>query len=196
MELNPPKKPNLLHYDIEYDSTKPELTLKTFVSDIKGMLSRYEGNKNRIVEIEQELQDIYHYMEIAAYKKVPDGYKLYRKIAELRRERRSCKNEIDLLWPIYEYFHGTDILNKLSYIQGEVSKMKGAIDNRTYQVRSDVLDSWLNPDEPKTEEPADEDENVFETADLTIDDLEDVPENQITKSTTAKYKQVWKAANA
>ena len=75
----PAKKNRILHYDVEYDSTKPEQTIRDFVSSVKGMIARYEANKNRIAEIEDELQDIFHYIEISTYKKVPDGYKLVKK---------------------------------------------------------------------------------------------------------------------
>ena len=189
----PAKKNRILHYDVEYDSTKPEQTIRDFVSSVKGMISRYEANKNRIVEIEDELQDIFHYIEISTYKKVPDGYKLYRKMAELRRERRACKSEMDLLWPIYEYFHATEILNKLSHVQGECAKSKAGIDGRTYLVRSDILDEWLNPPETTV--------NIIPEDIPSIDaDLEPVddPETLKTPGKTetkpmSAFKQVWKA---
>lgn len=145
VDITTVKKNPVLHYDLEYDSMKPEQTIRDFVSNIKGMVSRFESNKARIIEIENELLDVYHYIEISTYKKVPDGYKLYRKMAELRRERRACKNENDLLQPIYEYFHATEVLNKLSHVQGECAKCMEAIDNRTYTVRTDILDEWLEP---------------------------------------------------
>lgn len=145
----------ILHYSVEYDSTRPEETIRNFVADIRGMIAKYEYNKNRIAEIETELVDLEHYIEIASYKTVPNGYKLYRKMAELRRERRACKNENDLLWPVYEYFHATEVLNRLSTLQGDVAKVKGAVDSRSYLVRTDILEEYMNP--PKKEGPEDED---------------------------------------
>lgn len=141
-----PKQAHMLHYDVEYDTTKPEETVRTFVGDIKNMLARYEGNKTRIFQIEEELNDLEHYMEIGNFKNVPEGYKLYRKLAELRRERRACKNENFLLKPIYEHFYATEVLNKLSYVQGECTKIKNTIDARAYTVRTDILDEWLEPE--------------------------------------------------
>ena len=140
----------VLHYNIDYDSTKPEETIRNFVGDIREMIARYDGDKARLIEIEAELQDLLHYIEIANFKRVTDGYKLYRKIAELRRERRACKNEIDLLWPIYEYFHATEVLNRLTTVQGNVSKAKEAIDQRVYGVRTDILDDWMEEKKPET----------------------------------------------
>ena len=213
------KKNPILHYDLEYDSTKPEQTIRDFVASIKGMVSRYEDNKARIIEIEDELQDIYHYIEISTYKKVPDGYKLYRKMAELRRERRACKNEIDLLWPIYEYFHATEVLNKLSHVQGECAKSKEAIDNRTYTIRTDILDEWLEPQGTTVDvisednEPAGIDlndtswlpdlqigETVLEPEDPNCDlEAMDDPATlrspgKVEKKPMSAFKQVWKSA--
>lgn len=149
-----------LHYSTDYDTTKPEETLQTFVSNIKDMMARYTGNKARIIEIEKELSDLEHYMEISSYKTIPNGYKLYRKLAELRKERRKCKNENDLLVPIYEHFHATEVLNKLSLVQGECGKLKETIDGRLYQIQTDVLDEYIYPEgknktEKKENEPED-----------------------------------------
>ena len=85
-------------------------------------------------------------MEIASFKNVAVGYRLYRKLTELRRERRACKNECDLLQPVYDYFHATDVLNRLTILQGDCVRAKDAIDNRTYMTRTDVLEPFLVPD--------------------------------------------------
>ena len=211
LEKIPAINNSILHYDLEYDFTKPEKTIREFVADIKAMVSRYEFNKNRVIEIENELNDICHYMEISSYKNVPEGYRLYRKLAELRRERRACKNENDLLQPVYQYFHATEVLNKLTTVQGEVAKAKSAIDARTYLVRTNALDEWLNP--PKKEEEAPEPvPDIFELAaevkpnddgtettlihlDEKMTDLINGKAEDIPQKNMAKWKQVWKAAN-
>ena len=145
LDFGTQKKSTLLHYDLEYDTTNPEDTIRKFVENMKGMMARYDGNNLRLIEIEQEINDIEHYMEIGKYKNIKEGYRLYRKLAELRRERRACKNENDLLWPVYEHFHGTEFLNKLTYVQGECSKVRNTVDARVYSVRTDVLDEWIDP---------------------------------------------------
>ena len=208
VELAPPKV-NVLHYDIDYDSTKPEQTIRNFVSDIKGMVSKFEYNKRRIIDIQNELEDLYHYIEISSFKTVPTGYKLYRKMAELRRERRACKNENDLLKPIYDYFHATEVLNKLTHVQGDCGICKAAIDARTYNVRTDILDEWLEPQGTTVnvvteEEPAGIDLNdtswlpdlpIEEEALKSMDDPATlkVPGKTETKPMSA-FKQVWRAA--
>lgn len=139
----------ILHSDIDYDTTKPEETLRTFISDVRKMLTRYSENKERINQIENELNDLEHYIELSIFKPVVPGYKLYRRLAELRKERRACKNEIDLLQPIWEHFHATEVLNKLSMVQGEVAKTKSAVDNRCYVCRSNIVEE-ITEDEAVT----------------------------------------------
>lgn len=141
----PVQKNAVLHYNLEYDSTNPEQVLRDFIGNIRKMISRFEGNQQRLAEIETELVDLEHYIEIVEYQNAPGGYKLYRKLAELRRERRACKNENDLLRPIYEHFHATGVLSKLGLVQGEIAKSREAIDSRVYAVRTDVLDELINP---------------------------------------------------
>lgn len=153
VDMSTRKTNPILHYDLDYDTTKPEETIRKFVADIRGMITKYEWNKNRVEEIETELVDLEHYIEIARFKTVANGYKLYRKLAELRRERRCCKSENDLLWPIYEYFHATEVLNRLSTLQGDVAKVKGAVDSRCYLVRTDILEEYLNPVKKEPAEP-------------------------------------------
>jgi vacuolar-type H+-ATPase subunit I/STV1 len=138
-----------LHYTVEYDSTQPEQTIRDFVANVKNMVSRYTDNRARIQEIEQELVDLEHYIEIADYQPVPGGYHLYRKLAELRRERRACKNENDLLQPVFDYFHATEVLQRLTILQGDCAKAKSAIDSRTYRTRTGVLEQFIDP--PKKE---------------------------------------------
>ena len=141
----PVQKNAVLHYNLEYDSTHPEKVLRDFIGNIRDMMARFEGNQQRLAEIETELVDLEHYIEIAGFQSAPNGYKLYKKLANLRRERRACKNENDLLLPIYEHFHATGVLSKLGLVQGEVAKTREAVDARVYAVRTDVLDELINP---------------------------------------------------
>lgn len=157
--------PPMLHYNLDYDTTKPEEVIRSFVAGIKASISRYADNKQRITEIETELVDLEHYIEIEDYKPVPKGYSLYRKMAELRRERRACKNENDMLQSIYDYFHATDVLNKLTAVQGQCSRVKSAVDMRVYTVRTGVLNEFMYPKASSQEE--------FDLdMDLTIPDVE------------------------
>ena len=162
-----------LHYTVDYDSTNPEQTFRDFVANVKGMVSRYEDNKARVAEIEQELVDLEHYIEIASYQNLPNGYRLYRKLAELRRERRACKSENDLLQPVYDYFHATEVLPRLSILQGDCAKAKSAIDSRTYRTRTGVLEQFINP--PKKESADHDPEKIIDLG-KDLDDVLKIPE--------------------
>ena len=200
MDIQPSKPNQVLHYSIEYDTTHPEETIRKFCSDIREMVARYEGNKQRLIEIEGEHQDLLHYIEISPFKKVTDGYKLYRKLAELRRERRALKNENDLLQPLYDTFRQPDILNRLSKVQGDVSKVHDAIDGRVYGMRTDILNDWFEPE--KKEEPgvtvveAEEQAapvDIPEVNEEVEDAVDDMIDQKDIRAAQAKFKLAWSA---
>ena len=201
MDIQPSKPNPIMHYNIEYDTTHPEETIRKFCSDIREMVTRYEGNKQRLIEIEGEHQDLLHYIEMSPFKKVPDGYKLYRKLAELRRERRALKNENDLLQPLYDTFRQPDILNKLGKVQGDVTKAHDAIDGRVYGMRTDVLNDWFEPEkkeEPgvtvvEAEEPA-VSVDIPETNEEVEDAVDDMIDQKDIRAAQAKFKLAWSAA--
>mgnify|MGYP007069843679 CR=1 FL=1 len=123
----------------EYDTLHPEETIQNFCMAAREMISRYEYDREQYAELENEMQDLLHYVEISADKNANAGFKLYKRLAEVRRERRACKNEMDLLQPIYDTFHNTGIINKLSELQGKCRNNKQLIDSREYTVRTDIL---------------------------------------------------------
>ena len=135
-------KPAPMHYGYEYDSLKPEAKLKEFQAYIRKCLTRYESDIEDLKNCEQEIQDILHYMEMSENQKRPDGYKLYKRLTEARRERRRCKNEIELLQPVYSLFHGTKLLEQLAQTQGNCRLIKESIDERVYLARTDILDEF------------------------------------------------------
>ena len=138
-----------LQYRTEYDTLHPEETIRDFIRKIREMLAQYDYNLNRINEIEMELIDLEHYIEISDYKKVPDGYKLYRKQKDLRMERRARKSENELLKPVYECFSGIGIIGQMTAAQGKVRTAQSVIDCRVYNVKTHILDEFL--DKPKLE---------------------------------------------
>lgn len=201
MDIQPSKPNQVLHYSIEYDTTHPEETIRKFCSDIREMVTRYEGNKQRLIEIEGEHQDLLHCIEISPFKKVTDGYKLYRKLAELRRERRALKNKNDLLQPLYDTFRQPDILNRLSKVQGDVSKVHDAIDGRVYGMRTDILNDWFEPEKKEesgvtvvdAEEPA-APVDIPEVNEEVEDAVDDMIDQKDIRAAQAKFKLAWSAA--
>lgn len=123
----------------DYDTLHPEQTFKDFCAAVREMISRYESDKDRLVELENEMQDILHYIELSGDKDIQAGFKLYKKLAIVRRERRDCKNEMDLLQPVYDAFHETSLLTKLTDVLGKVRSNQQFVETRCYSVRTDIL---------------------------------------------------------
>lgn len=63
-------------------------------------LNKFEDRKNLLVnslsELDLEQQDLLHYIENEKFNAV-DGYKLSKKIKEIRTERRKVKNELAMI---------------------------------------------------------------------------------------------------
>lgn len=133
----------VLHSNEAYDTLQPEETLRNFCAAVRVMLSRYEGHKERLEKLESQMQDLLHFIEMGKNKNAKDGFILYQKLCDVRRERRICKNEIDLLQPIYNAFHDTSLLDHLGNIQGECHTIKQLIDRKGYSVRTDILDNFF-----------------------------------------------------
>lgn len=133
----------VLYSDEEYDTLHPDETFRNFCAAVRTMLSRYEVHKERLEKLEAQMQDLLHFIEMGKNKNAKDGFILYQKLCEVRRERRIIKNEIDLLQPIYNNFHDTSLLDHLGNIQGECHTVKQLIDRKGYSVRTDILDNFF-----------------------------------------------------
>ena len=134
----------ILRSEERYDTLFPEETFKDFCGKVRQMMSKYESNKAELSRLENEMQDLLHFVEMGKNKNANEGFKLYKKLCEVRRQRRVCKNEIDLLQPVYEMFHGTKMLDQIACVQGQCRAMKQTIDNRSYFVRTDVLSEFAD----------------------------------------------------
>lgn len=110
----------------------------TMVTIYQNVVKDYEQNLDRIQEIQDELQDIEHEIELSAPKNMYAGYLLYKRIRELRIERRRCKEEVELMKDTYEYFksqQGQAFKNKVQQLQGGAKKIRDAQERRTYRPR-------------------------------------------------------------
>lgn len=125
----------------EYDTMHPVEQIRDFAAFSRDVIARYEENKRQIGVFECETQDILHYIELHGDLNACEGTKMYRKLREIRRKRRMCKNEIDLLEPVYDFFknQNQDLPNKLSVLQGQCKKLKAGIDQRQYTLRTGVI---------------------------------------------------------
>lgn len=134
----------ILFSHADYDTLQPEEKIREFCAFIRQALSQYNYNKEELVTIENKQQDLLHFIELSKNKDALTGYKLYKELCELRRRRRQCKNEMDLLAPVYDMFNGTSVLDQLANVQGSCKRAKQAIANKGYTVRTDALDDFIN----------------------------------------------------
>ena len=90
---------------------------------------------------EKETQDVLHYIELHANMNAADGNEMYKKLREIRRNRRQCKNEMDLLEPAYNFFktQAAELATQLSVVQGKCKQLKAGIDGRQYTLRTGVI---------------------------------------------------------
>jgi hypothetical protein len=110
----------------------------TIVTIYKDVVERFEDNLKIIKQSEDELNDLYHEIELANPKDMYKGYLVYREIREVRIRRRTAKEENELLKDMYDYFisqNGQTFKNKIQSIQGNSVKIRNAQEQRTYQPR-------------------------------------------------------------
>ena len=130
---------NAVH--IPYDTLNPDKNLTDFLTFLRMVKMRYEGNAREQQDKEAQLQDLEHYVELHNDLDCKGGYREYRRIRDTRRERRSLKQENELLHPLYEWINTNEqTLNSLSAVLGSVRKTAELIDNRRYTPRTDVLE--------------------------------------------------------
>ena len=133
----------VLHSEEEYDTLHPEEKIKEFCAFIKQAISTYEYDQAQYSVYESQMQDLLHYAEMGKNKDASNGYRIYKELCAVRRKRRACQNEMDLLQPIYDMFHDTRILEQIANVQGSCRNIKQCISNKMYTVRTDVLDQFI-----------------------------------------------------
>ncbi len=110
----------------------------TFIQISNDVVKRYESNEDIIKQTEEELNDVYHEIELGRDQDLYGGYKLYRQVKDLRNKRRQAKDENALLKDMYEYIKsqpGQSFKSKIQSIQGNSAKVYEAQSRRTYNPR-------------------------------------------------------------
>lgn len=125
----------------EYDTTNPEKHIAEFVSFSRVVITRYEENVRMIDVYDKETQDILHYVELHENMNAAQGNDMYKKLRDVRRKRRQCKNEIDLLEPVYQFFknQNSNLADQLAAVQGKCKQLRSGIDSRQYTLRTGVI---------------------------------------------------------
>lgn len=113
---------------------------------IRDIPTRYKQNEELIRKLDQETQDLLHFIELKNLNAM-EGYKAYKDLQRVRKERRAIKNENELLAPIVDTLTG--MKNKLSELDsgiGKIRKVKLSQSQRQYsfRVRHDLDEIFYN----------------------------------------------------
>lgn len=120
-----------------YDTLSPTEEIKRFCDFVRAVRERYDGNVLRLQELEQERTDLYHAIEMGVSLTDRQKRKLFSSLRSVLQERRNCKNENELLEPMYRE---VDRLAFLTQVLGAVRKKKDLIGSRLYADRSGILE--------------------------------------------------------
>ena len=125
----------------DYDSLHPEETLRRFVSFLHSVRSRYDANYAVVGEMDLSQQDLLHAIEMSDDMDAKGGYDMYRRTREVRRNRRCCKNENELLEPIRNFLeNNAGFITSLERLQGDVAAAKQRIDGKRYTYRTKIME--------------------------------------------------------
>ena len=131
----------VLSRKVDYDSLHPVDQIRTFVAFLKAAQSRYDDNFRIVGECDLQGQDVLHKIEMGDDLDVKRGFGMYKAIRSMRRKRRVCKNENDLLRPICAYLEKhSDLISQLERLQGDIAQMQSAIDGRKYTMRTQLFE--------------------------------------------------------
>ena len=132
----------VLHNDIPFE-VQPAEHIRDFVATMKDMISRYHEGRRKISSLEAEMQDILHFIEMGKDKDIQKGFKLYKRLQEIRKERRRCKNEVELLAPVFEAFNEKNLMSQLESLADECDRTKKFIDGRSYVMKTQILEDFF-----------------------------------------------------
>ena len=110
----------------------------TLVTIYQNVIRDYEKGLERLDEIQGEIQDVLHEVELSPPKNMYLGYLLYKRLRELRIERRRLKEETELMKETYDYFKGQQgqaFKTRMQQLQGNAAKLRKTQESRTYRPR-------------------------------------------------------------
>lgn len=113
-----------------------EQTAITIRDAIRDLPKQFEGNAEKIAQLEKEQTDFLHLIELTdlnAY----EGFKAYKEIQRVQRERRILKDENEQLKHLYPALQGLKgQLNRFDKSVKEIRKTKEYFTKRTYRCRA------------------------------------------------------------
>jgi len=123
--------------------TEESVSMKQFetAKDFLDLLNKVEGDYSAINDelrlLEDETQDLLHEMELANLN-CRDGYKLYKKMQEVRQRRRTLKCRLEMLEPILRFAEtgtGRSARNDIAIMVSKMRKTSEYHANATYRPR-------------------------------------------------------------
>jgi len=125
-------------FDVSYMDT--DATLKSFMTFCTSAMYRYKYNDEQQDRCEADQEDILHEIELKPLKSAFNGYRIYRQIRDIRQERRRCKDENGMLFPLMEFLKKRpEFLSEMEIAQKQSDSVKRTLQNRMYKVRGTVL---------------------------------------------------------
>ena len=124
----------------DYDQTGAVDILTMFNRFLIDVVSRYEGNIEVITDCDRKSSDLLHLIELREDMNAAEGYKTYRKLANVRRERRVSKNENELLAATYYFIQQNPrFVSELSSVLGKTRAAKESIEKKIYSARTNII---------------------------------------------------------
>jgi len=115
--------------------------LDDFNSLLSNIIQIYDANASEANLHEAEVNDLLHYAELHDNLNACEGYKVYRKIAKARRERRRCKDENELLAAAYAFVKDNPrLIHEVSNLLGKTRGARRTIDQRIYTTRTNIVE--------------------------------------------------------
>lgn len=125
------------YHEGKYYYQSSERLIGTVLVKLVDIKRNYEYLVNRYDEVEKAHQDILHYIEFADLNAV-EGYKIYKKLKEIRIERRLIKEELNESKIAYDSIDNVvieQLTKQLAKTQSECKK-NGINFNKTYSPRN------------------------------------------------------------
>ena len=130
----------LTHRTDEYDQLSPVDIVEEFNSLLKEVESTYNSNEAIRKESDDKILDLLHYAELHENLSASAGFRVYKLMAEARRDRRRSKDENELLEPLIEFVRqNPKLVNEIGTLLGRLRGTKRCIDQRIYKTRTDII---------------------------------------------------------
>jgi hypothetical protein len=119
------------------------MTLRETVKFLNWAMTAYSYDQDRVVALDDAMQDILHEIELGESKRTPEAARLYKEMRSIRRERRACKDEMEQLKPLVDWCIGNKgVIHNFERIQGVIGSIRERQGNRQYRLRSPEREAW------------------------------------------------------